>query len=610
MASEKPARYESRQIIDWLRMVDSGEVALPSFQRSYVWKNQRIADYLTALFQNRPTGTFIILSTDAENDPVFVSRAIDGTSADRDRTRELILDGQQRLTALWRALTGQGSHRFFAVVKDITSRDMTVQNVVFHAKSSAMGKKYSRPGLAAQKNLVPIDILYDGGVDEKNQDDPGPLWRWCETACEAQSSPSRRLERAVWKRLRELLLLNRELHYCVVPKETPSHVAIDIFVDTNQSSATIRRFDLVVALAEQDYGEDLRRRIGDWHDTHEVFHSYFSADEGRYIPEIGEWALKVACLRAKSEKHPFGLPPKEQHYDTALCWLLDGTDTEREERLGYLLEDLRETLDLVGRHGATTRRTLPAWPPLHVIAALWPDVRAIGKPTWSDTAHRLVAAYLWRSFVTDRYEAQANDRLFEDCVGLKECLEKIKKNGRVQNLPPAFDEAQHPIPAADGLVKETGWIGRGRRGLAIAAAVMESSPLNWVTGEPMDVGRIRELERSRRLDRHHVFPKDALRDVVSPKEADRGMNGVLLSKAANLSLARKDPRDYLQYVRAQSQGLSESILKRRVESHLVPYEVLVAEGPIGERYRRFVTERAERIVEKVQELCAFGLDIE
>ena len=138
MASEKPARYESRQIIDWLRMVDSGEVALPSFQRSYVWKNQRIADYLTALFQNRPTGTFIILSTDAENDPVFVSRAIDGTSADRDRTRELILDGQQRLTALWRALTGQGSHRFFAVVKDITSRDMTVQNVVFHAKSSAM----------------------------------------------------------------------------------------------------------------------------------------------------------------------------------------------------------------------------------------------------------------------------------------------------------------------------------------------------------------------------------------------------------------------------------------------------------------------------------------
>ena len=88
------------------------------------------------------------------------------------------------------------------------------------------------------------------------------------------------------------------------------------------------------------------------------------------------------------------------------------------------------------------------------------------------------------------------------------------------------------------------------------------------------------------------------------------MNGVLLSKAANLSLARKDPRDYLLYVRKEAQGLSESSLKQRVESHLVSYEVLVAEGPIGDRYRRFIAERAERIREKVQELCAFELGIE
>ena len=187
MASGKPARYESRQIIDWLRMVDRGEVALPSFQRSYVWKNQRIADYLTALFQNRPTGTFIILSTDAEHGPIFASRAIDGTSVDQERTLELVLDGQQRLTALWRALTGEGNHRFFAVVKDIANRDLAVQDVVVHANSSAAGKKYSRPELAAQDNLIPIEILYDGGVDETNQDDPGPLWRWCETACQGSN---------------------------------------------------------------------------------------------------------------------------------------------------------------------------------------------------------------------------------------------------------------------------------------------------------------------------------------------------------------------------------------------------------------------------------------
>ena len=35
-------------------MADSGAIALPNFQRSYVWPNQRIADYIAALFEDRP----------------------------------------------------------------------------------------------------------------------------------------------------------------------------------------------------------------------------------------------------------------------------------------------------------------------------------------------------------------------------------------------------------------------------------------------------------------------------------------------------------------------------------------------------------------------------
>ena len=212
----------------------------------------------------------------------------------------------------------------------------------------------------------------------------------------------------------------------MVPKaRTPSHVAIDIFVDTNQSSATIRRFDLVVALAEQDYGEDLRRRIGDWHDTHEVFHSYFSADEGRYIPEIGEWALKVACLRAKSEKHPFGLPPKGTalRYSAVLAARWYGHRKRGASRV------------FAGRSPGNPRPSGTPWR-RQLEGRYLPGRRFMSSqhfgPTYVQSASQRGRtqhivwwrAYLWRSFVTDRYEAQANDRLFEDCVGLKECLDE------------------------------------------------------------------------------------------------------------------------------------------------------------------------------------------
>ena len=51
------------------------------------------------------------------------------------------------------------------------------------------------------------------------------------------------------------------LQYCALPAETDPNVAIDIFVETNKSSLTIKRFDIVVAIAQGSHGEDLRMRL-------------------------------------------------------------------------------------------------------------------------------------------------------------------------------------------------------------------------------------------------------------------------------------------------------------------------------------------------------------
>ena len=88
MSGFAPARFEKRRIQEWLEMAESGQLALPSFQRSYVWKNkQSVADYLSAVFRNRPTGIFLVLKTNGK--PQFPVRTIRGVEADPGQARSL-----------------------------------------------------------------------------------------------------------------------------------------------------------------------------------------------------------------------------------------------------------------------------------------------------------------------------------------------------------------------------------------------------------------------------------------------------------------------------------------------------------------------------------------
>ena len=530
--------------------------------------------------------------------------------ADPLNAQELLLDGQQRLTSLWSALTGEADCNFYVRVADLESRDMAVKEVEFKLATSVKGQELSDPKVAYKSNLVPAAILLDGfGIETngsgRDPDDPGKIWDWCETACSEGDGTTRKLENAIKRRLQQKLLIERDLHYCVLPPETEPHVAINIFVETNKSSATIKMFDIVVALAQGDHGEDLRSRILEFRNSTPVIEHYFSRDEEKMIPEIGEWLLKVACLKVRDPDHENGLPPKEQNFSDALANLFADGPTQGLERLDELQRDLEAALTFAAQHGGATERTLPSWPPVHVIAALQGDLRAVVKPAWRGTANRLMSAYLWRAFLTDRYEAQANNRLFADYKGLRECLNEISTTGTYTRLPPMFQNDEHPIPTAkdlNSLEKPLKWINRGRLGPAIAAVVMQKTPLDWVTGSRLDTDTIRRLEDRRKLDRHHVFPKGYLGTNASREEINHGVNGVLLSKEGNLALGNKAPDVYLKKILDQSQGLSEEKLRARVESHLVPFDALMSEGNSGVRYRNFIKQRANLLADEIARL--------
>lgn len=80
-----------------LTWVKSGEIAIPEIQRPFVWEATKVRNLLDSLYQGYPIGYLI-----AWRNPTVKLK--DGTSASGKR---ILIDGQQRVTALMAALLGR-----------------------------------------------------------------------------------------------------------------------------------------------------------------------------------------------------------------------------------------------------------------------------------------------------------------------------------------------------------------------------------------------------------------------------------------------------------------------------------------------------------------------
>lgn len=92
----------NRSVKDWLVDVESGALQLPRFQRQEAWNDVQIEAFLKAsVLTDRPTGIMITLNVNP-NEPPFKTRGLDGVAIQNAVCTRHLLDGQQRLTALWK----------------------------------------------------------------------------------------------------------------------------------------------------------------------------------------------------------------------------------------------------------------------------------------------------------------------------------------------------------------------------------------------------------------------------------------------------------------------------------------------------------------------------
>ena len=79
-----------------LSYIKSGEIAIPEIQRPFVWKPRQVRDLIDSLYMGYPTG-YLIISQSPD------MRLKDGSMS---IGKKIMIDGQQRVTALMTSIVG------------------------------------------------------------------------------------------------------------------------------------------------------------------------------------------------------------------------------------------------------------------------------------------------------------------------------------------------------------------------------------------------------------------------------------------------------------------------------------------------------------------------
>ncbi len=81
--------------------IDSGHVALPEFQRGYVWNRDQVRSLMDSLYHEHPVGSLLVWVTNADG---VIHRGDADLAAGAVK---LLLDGQQRITSLYGIIRGK-----------------------------------------------------------------------------------------------------------------------------------------------------------------------------------------------------------------------------------------------------------------------------------------------------------------------------------------------------------------------------------------------------------------------------------------------------------------------------------------------------------------------
>lgn len=579
---------QNRKLIDLVTAGYSGEIRLPQFQRSFVWDSGSIRDLIHSVFCQYYIGSLLILNCDPQRPP-FHPVKLRGAPDDgvAQPVKELVLDGQQRLTSLLYALyapplslrnSQKGRHFFVDVELLVTNR--TDEGLIQDLRVSEVKKR----------GLLDVESQY------KQRLMPMIAVRRMEGILEWLDGYRLHLlangmsQDEAFNAHKEIQLALIEFHGFQVPVISLPQVSDDnpddvgavctIFEKINSTGEDLSVYDLLTARLYRD-DIDLHRL---WSDSIEENQSLRQWSEGKAENhKFGVLVLRtIALLR--------GLDPKPR-----ILINLSPKDFEADWRIATSAIELaikRMSDVTTDGFGVFSERWIPNYGLIPVLAALLAHHNTLGS---GDKAQRLseIKRWYWCSLFLERYSSSVESLSRKDFVELSSMWAKRADN---PEAPEVFRLAQANI---------------GGSGFTVEDSASTASSVYCGVFALLAIGGAKDWKLSdsitlQNLEDHHIFPKSILKSYgIEGGKANSILNRTLIADETNQLIKARKPADYVTDKKIIA---SEDLLTPHFISSASLAAMKRANKDLGKTemevvFRAFKEARSASIVARIREVC-------
>lgn len=595
MASQK---YSVNQhlIETLLAWVKSGDIAIPEIQRPFVWDASQVRDLLDSLYQGFPVGYIIVW----KNPDV---RLKDGSVS---AGKKVLIDGQQRITALSAAMVGQE-----VITKEYRK---TRIRIAFNPKKERF--EVTNPAIEKDKTwITDIAPLMQGEISllklirKYNADNP--------------EMDEDELERIISQLTG---ITKKQIGMIELAAELDIETVTEIFIRINREGVTLSQADFAMSkiAANETHGGNLLRKAIDYFCHLAVAPEFYGFIRDNDPDFAGtDFFQRMSWL--KNENDDLYGPSYSDMLRVAfvsqfargkladLVGLLSGRNFETrtyEEAIAAnsfarlkdgVMDFMNETLFkrflmIIKSAGFVDSSLLKSRQgPLNFAYALYLKLKRDGYPP--EKIEKYVRRWFILSLLTGRYSSQVETRFEQDIRridqgdfgGFLSSIEEAELSDTFWNvgLPQALTTSNSNHPAFKTFLASQ--VKNNRRGFLSKDITVRAM-----------------LEH--RGDVHHIFPRDYLKRKFGLKrrEYNQVANYVYTQQEINIAVGKQPPEEYMAKVLEQCSGGPMTYggindledLKHNLAENTVPESLLNDPSP---EYFDFLAERRKLIAGQLKE---------
>lgn len=548
----------------------AGKIQLPDFQRGYVWDDERVRQLIVTVGVGHPMGVVLLLETGSQ-EVHFQARPIEATSPPDDQEAEhLVLDGQQRLTSMTQAFTGDGvvktkddGHRryFIDVAKAVADSTNLADAVV---SMPASGKRLtnfnktvefdvSTRALELAQGYFPVNLVYD---------DEAMNWLWG-----FEPGLSQKFMNQVLTPMKGYKIPAIELD-----KATSMDAVTTVFEKVNQGGIRLTVFELLTAKFAGDksyyaaHGKAFQLRE-DWSDTekklqgHEVLDSFGNDDYLQAVTLAASRARPTATTARKEDVLKLTL-------DEYLTWSPKVT-----EALAWVAAFLDGQHIHTGGDLPYAKQVVPL-AVLRVVLGQEVDVYGV---------HARLRQWFWSGIFGELYGGAIETRFARDVEQVPAWA--LDETGSVA-APKTVDDAYVTESRLQQLRTRNSAAYKG-----VYALLMAEGTKDWVYNQAFDKAHYLQLK----VDIHHIFPKAWCgKNGIPWEQRESVVNKTPLSRTTNIKLSGNAPSVYRGTIRSNIKA-DDRIIDSLVRAHQIDPELLWTDN-----FQAFFADRRERLCRLVE----------